>query len=121
LIATAVKHSRIDDARQHVHSAQQALHWFVRELKDVNPHLLTDITIDIGGLATFADYFFDGLIVDWIVQSRINDSLDNVNNMVKRVNNTLRSLQQELRIVQNRLADGYKKKQRAIEEYKKEH
>jgi hypothetical protein len=121
LIATAVKHSRIDDARQHVHSAQQALHWFVRELKDVNPHLLTDITIDISGFATFADYFFDGLITDWIVQSRINDSLDNVNNVAKRVNNTLRGLQQELRIVQNRLAEGYKKKQIAIEEYKKEH
>ena len=121
LIVTAVKHSRIDDARQHVHSAQQALHSFVRELNDVNPHLLTDITIDIGGFATFADYFFDGLIADWIVQSRINDSLDNVSNMVKRVDNTLRSLQQEMRIVQNRLAEGYKKRQKTIEEYKKEH
>lgn len=119
LIATAVKHSRIDDARQHVHSAQQALHWFVRELKDVNPHLLTDITIDISGFATFADYFFDGLITDWIVQSRINESLDNVNNVAKRVNNILLGLQQELRIVQNRLAKGYKKRQKAIEEYKK--
>ena len=121
LIATAVKHSRIDDARQHVHSAQQALHWFVRELKDVNPHLLTSITIDIGGFATFADYFFDGLIVDWIVQSRINDSLNNVNSVLKKVNDTLRSLQQELLVVQNRLAEGYKKRQKTIEEYKKEH
>jgi hypothetical protein len=121
LIATAVKHSRIDDARQHVHSAQQALHWFVRELKDVHPHLLTSITIDIGGFAAFADYFFDGLIVDWIIQSRINDSLNNVNSVIKKVNDTLRGLQQELRIVQNRLAEGYKKKQIAIEEYKKEH
>ncbi len=120
LIVTAVKHSRIDDARQHVHSAQQALHSFVRELKDVNPHLLNDITIDIGGFATFADYFFDGLIADWIVQSRINDSLDNVSNMLKKVDNTLRSLQQELRIVQNRLSEGYKKRQKTIEEYKKE-
>ena len=68
LIATAVKHCRIDDARQHVHSAQQALHRFIRELKDVDPHLQTDITIDISGFATFADYFFDGLIVDWITQ-----------------------------------------------------
>ena len=57
LIATAVKHCRIDDARQHVHSAQQALHRFIRELKDVDPHLQTDITIDISGFATFADYF----------------------------------------------------------------
>jgi DNA repair exonuclease SbcCD ATPase subunit len=121
LIATAIKHSRIDDARQHVHSAQQALHWFIRELKDVNPHLQTDITIDIGGFATFADYFFDGLIMDWIVQSRINESLNNVNNLVRGVSHTLRNLQQELHIVQNRLAEGYKKRQLIIEEYKKEH
>ncbi len=121
LIATAVKHSRIDDARQHVHSAQQALHSFVRELNDVNPHLLSDITINIGGFATFADYFFDGLIADWVVQSRINDSLENVNNMVKRVDDTLSSLQQELRTVQSRLADGYKKRQKTIEDYKEEH
>lgn len=121
LIATAVKHSRIDDARQHVHSAQQALHWFIRELKDVNPHLQADITIDIGGFATFADYFFDGLLVDWIVQSRIKQSLNNVNDLVKGVSNTLRKLQQELHLVQNRLAKGYKKRQIIIEEYKKKH
>ena len=120
LLATAVKHARIDDARQHVHHAQQALHRFGRELKDVNPHLLTAITIDIGGFATFADYFFDGLIVDWIVQSRINDSLKNVNNILERVNTILRELQQELRSTQDRLAAGYEKKQNIIEAYQKE-
>ncbi|MGI6154242.1 MAG: hypothetical protein ACOYJB_10540 [Christensenellaceae bacterium] len=121
LIATTVKHSRIDEARQHAHKAQQALHWFIRELKDVKPHLQTDINIDIGGFATFADYFFDGLIVDWIVQSRINETLDNVKNMINDLSKTLRNLQQELRVVDNRLAEGYKKRQKIIEEYKKEH
>jgi hypothetical protein len=118
LIVTAIKHARIDDARQYIHGAQQALHRFIRELKDVNPHLQTDITIDIGGFATFADYFFDGLIVDWIVQSRIKESLDNVCNVVTSVNQIVRNLQQELRIVQNRLAEGFKKRQKTIEEYK---
>jgi hypothetical protein len=59
--------------------------------------------------------------VDWIIQSRINDSLNNVNSVLKKVNDTLRSLQQELLVVQNRLAGGYKKRQKTIEEYKKEH
>ncbi|NLC11365.1 MAG: hypothetical protein GX767_03820 [Firmicutes bacterium] len=86
----------------------------------MNPHLLTEINIDIGGFTTFADFFFDGLIVDWIVQSRINDSLNNVDSVVKKVKGTLRGLQQELLIVQNRLAESYKKRQKIIEEYKKE-
>ena len=59
--------------------------------------------------------------MDWIVQSRINESLNNVNNLVRGVSHTLRNLQQELHIVQNRLAEGYKKRQLIIEEYKKEH
>jgi hypothetical protein len=28
--------------------------------------------MNVGGLATFADYFFDGLIVDWIVQKGVS-------------------------------------------------
>lgn len=120
LIATAVKHSRIDDARQHAHNTQQALHRFGRELKDVDPHLSTGISIDIGAFATFADYFFDGLIVDWIVQSRINDSLEKVKSAEKVVRSILQNLQQELQITQSRLAEGYKKRLQSIEEYKKD-
>jgi hypothetical protein len=75
LIATAVKHSRIDEARRFVHAAQQALAAYQRELKDVAMVIQVN-QVQIGGFATFADFFFDGLIADWIVQSRINDSLN---------------------------------------------
>ncbi|NLL62799.1 MAG: hypothetical protein GX241_00935, partial [Ruminococcaceae bacterium] len=37
----------------------------------------------------FADFFFDGLISDWIVQSRIHDSQESVNNVRRDVNNVL--------------------------------
>ena len=62
---------------------------------------------------------FDGLIVDWIIQSRIKESLNHVKNLVKGVSHTLRNFQQELHNVENRLAEGYKKRQTIIEEYKK--
>jgi hypothetical protein len=42
-----------------------------------------------------------------------------VKNLVKGVSHTLRNLQQEFHNVENRLAEGYKKRQAIIEEYKK--
>ncbi|MDD2497624.1 MAG: hypothetical protein PHT78_10205 [Desulfitobacteriaceae bacterium] len=72
LISTAIKHSKIDDAREQIIVVQQNLNWLERELTDIK--IYTDLGIDIGALASFADYFFDGLIADWVVQSRINEA-----------------------------------------------
>lgn len=89
-IATAAKHSNIDKAKQYAHHAQRMLSVFNRELSDVN--LSTDIHIEIGSFATFADYFFDGLISDWIVQSRIHDSIDDVKKSYYKVDRILKQL-----------------------------
>lgn len=83
MIATAIKHSRIDEARMSVHRVQQLLRRFQEELAEVERE--PDIAIEIGSFATFADYFFDGLIADWVVQSRIESSLENVVRMEDRV------------------------------------
>lgn len=72
-IATAAKHSRIDEARGHIHEVQAGMSRFKRELADVQNNI--DIHIAIGEFDYFADFFFDGLIMDWIVQSKIADSL----------------------------------------------
>lgn len=76
MLSTAIKHGRIDDARSAIHSAQRSLRRFEVELVDVQRH--ASIQIEIGGLLTFADYFFDGLIADWIVQGRLSDSLQQI-------------------------------------------
>lgn len=94
LLATAAKHSRIDDAKRQVNEVQRLIRMFNKELLDVN--ISTDIKINIGSFDTFADYFFDGLISDWIVQSKINDSLNNVNNVSRNLNKTLSTLTKEL-------------------------
>lgn len=74
LISTAIKHSRIDDARSGAHDIQVKISQFKRELADVRQY--AEFQIDIGDLDYFADIFFDGLIVDWIVQAKIVDSLE---------------------------------------------
>lgn len=86
IITTAIKHSKIDAARSKAHEAQRYLRRFARELSDVEPDADTSIAIEIGSFMTFADYFFDGLIVDWMVQSKIQKSYDEV----RKVKDSLR-------------------------------
>ena len=74
LLATAAKHSHIDEAKEYAHNTKIALIRFQNELSDVN--LIMNIDINIGSFETFADYFLDGLISDWVVQSGICKSLD---------------------------------------------
>ncbi len=74
ILTTAVKHSRIDDARTSVDGVQEKMSHFKRELADVRKNV--DLKIDISELARFADFFFDNLIVDWLVQSKIETSLN---------------------------------------------
>lgn len=93
MMSTAMKHSHIDDARSHVHAAESKLRRFSKELDDLNTELAVDL--DFSGLLTFADYFFDGLITDWVVQGKISDSLQQVNTQHNRVSNLLNQLRQQ--------------------------
>lgn len=90
LFTTAVKHGGVDEARGWVHRAHQHLRRFRRELVDLG--LAEGLDIDIGTFATFADYFFDGLIADWVVQRRINRSLDRAVDMRRSVQAALAAL-----------------------------
>ncbi|UCE47361.1 MAG: hypothetical protein JSW47_17390, partial [Phycisphaerales bacterium] len=113
LIATAVKHSKIDGARASAQQVQQLLRRFQRELADVDAR--SDIDMDIGSFATFADYFLDGLIVDWVVQSRIGRSLDSATHVADRVRSTVKALQKNLTEVQERANNISQKRQTLIE------
>ncbi|NLX05347.1 MAG: hypothetical protein GXY33_09405 [Phycisphaerae bacterium] len=74
LISTAIKHGKLDEARRTVHRAQQHLRILERELSDVDMRL--DESLEIGSFAKFADFFFDGLVADIFVQSKIGRSLE---------------------------------------------
>lgn len=60
MLATAAKHSHIDDTKEYAYNAKIPLIRFQNELSDVD--LTMDIDINIGSFETFANYFFDGLI-----------------------------------------------------------
>ncbi len=76
LVADMMKHDKIDKAKQAILNAQTYVQRLQVELQDVNMSL--DSSIHITGGAVFADFFFDGLIADWYMQSKISQSRDNV-------------------------------------------
>jgi len=112
LISTAVKHSRIDEAREHIHLVQQLLHRFKHELADVKD---IDLDLQIGGFKKFADYFFDGLIVDWLVQSEINKSLQRTQEQRDRVLRILANLRERLNGTDQRLQELEENRNRLVE------
>lgn len=75
MIITAVKHSKINQSKEMVEKVNVLIEKFNREISDINSPLNVDLKIKIHGFKKFADYFFDGLIFDWMVQSKINKSL----------------------------------------------
>lgn len=48
-------------------------------------HARGDLKMDVGSFLTFADYFFDGIIADWMVQSKIGDALNQVREARRQV------------------------------------
>jgi len=91
LLTTAVKHSRIDDARAELNEVQARLGSFKRELADVQKNI--QLRIDVSRLDTFADFFFEGLITDWIVQSKIVNSLEQAREAKKLIENAVAEIQ----------------------------
>jgi hypothetical protein len=63
--------------------AKYDLSRFGKELNDVN--MVCDLNMDVGGFLTFADFFFDGVVADWLVQDRINEARRQVDEAIWRV------------------------------------
>ena len=87
MISSLVKHSKLSDAQRHIDQARYDLDDFRRELMDVN---VPNVQID--GFLSFADFFFDGLFADFMVQSRINESREQIEEACRRVEDVLRQL-----------------------------
>lgn len=90
LLTTFVKHSKMNQANEQIQAARTALISFQRELHDVQQ--LGDLKVETGDLLGFADYFFDGLLADLLVQSRINNAKNQIDNAMQRVKYILAQL-----------------------------
>lgn len=83
LFTDMMKHSRLNDASSYLKAAKMDLHMFQRELKDVSSAM--DLKIDISGFLLFADFFFDGLVADGLVQMKVSQAREEVQDAIRRV------------------------------------
>ena len=90
-ISTMAKHSKMDRAKENLAKARSDLKSFSRELQDVN--MACHLDIETGDFLSFADWFFDGFVVDWMVQDRINQASRQVEEAIHRVEGILSQLQ----------------------------
>lgn len=90
LVTNMIKHSKINDASSYIKEAKDNLRIFQRELKDISD--FTDLGIDIGSFLSFADFFFDGFIADYMVQTKISDAKDKIDEAIRKVESLLREL-----------------------------
>ena len=114
-MSTWAKHSRIDSAKQQARVAQRRLRRFREELADADQRLRVSLG-DIGGFSTFADYFFDGLIADWMMQSKIQNSLGACSSAIRRVSATLDQCRRRLDETEREIEAVEEKRRRFIED-----
>ena len=89
-----MKRSKMDDAQQLMEAAKSDLKRFQRELKDVNIPL--DLRMEVGSFLSFADFFFDGFVADYLVQSKISEAKEQVSDAIIRVEQILNELKRKM-------------------------
>lgn len=89
-LADVIKHSKMNNASTYMENAKYDLQVFQRELRDVYINL--DMKVDVSGFLSFADFFFDGIVADYLVQSRIGEARRQVDSAIHQVESILADL-----------------------------
>ena len=88
-IVSAVKHSKMGEAKRNISMAQAAIKRFNKELRDVRD---IDNSLGVGLLGTIFDFCDDDFLADLYVQSKINKSRDQVNKAIDTIEDILEQL-----------------------------
>ena len=94
LIATMVKHGKMDDAERDIEMAREAIQKFSKEMRDIGQNTSSYLQVD--DFLRFADYFFDGFIADWMVQSKIEKAREQIWQAYNQISDIQRKLKQML-------------------------
>ena len=94
LFSTIMKRSKMSDAQNLMENAKSDLLRFQRELKDVN--IPFDLRMEVGSFLSFADFFFDGFVADYLVQTKISDAKTQVSDAIYKVERILDELKKQM-------------------------
>ncbi len=78
-----VKHSRMNEAQRELNEAKKALQVFSSQLRALD--YAREITLDTGDFLGVADYIFDSLITDFMMQSRIREAQEKLDQTILQV------------------------------------
>ena len=81
-IVDLIKHSKLNNAKISMDSVNYLLQELKRVLGGIS--MPGDYSMNVGGIATFADFFFDSGIVDVYMTAKIMSSLNEVRNLKNR-------------------------------------
>jgi len=87
------KRHAIDKANGYVYKTQQLLRVYEKELRDLGMEV--SLRFKLQNFHSFLDFFFDNLISDWIVQQKINHTINNVLKTKDEIESINGSLAQE--------------------------
>ena len=90
MVSAFIKRSRMKEAQSLMDEAKRDMQEFRRELGDIC--MDENLNVKTGEFLTFADYFFDGILADWLVQDRIQKARDQAAEAVRRVEEILSQL-----------------------------
>jgi len=76
--------------------AKSDIQRFQRELRDVQVSL--DLRMEIGSFLSFADFFLDGLVADYMVQSKIADAREQVDDAINRIETILADVKNRMNV-----------------------
>ena len=107
LMSDLIKYQRVDDAQAGIERLQILLSRFRTELADVGPAASVE-GVNAGAGLRFADYFFDGIVFDWMALSRIQDARDRMERLRRQLLQILEKL--------NRMAEESRQCQERLEE-----
>ncbi len=100
LIATHLKHEKLNESESKIHNAQLAIQRFKNELLDIEELDAKNIEVSTDGFVKFADYFFDDIFSAWSIHSKISTSKEQITRVIGDVRNTLNKLKKKQEIVE---------------------
>ncbi len=94
MIMTMVKRDKMHAAQDGIYRLQQSLTHFKSELTDVTVE--ADISVVTDDFLDIADFWLDGLFIDWMVHDRIKRAESNVADTEKRIKAVMSQLGEKL-------------------------
>lgn len=105
IIATSLKHSKLDESEEAIHYAQRSLQRFHTELLDIQKVSIENLSIERDSFVTFADYVFDDIFSAWSTHSKKNNSIDRMGQTLRDLSNISDQLQKQLKETQDKLSN----------------